>query len=97
MKRPLKFLLVFLLIAAFAMINTASVLPHTHGADTPYHSCWTAHAKHVVISPAEPPMQIGAPVGVVLVAREQTYQLIRSAEFPLQESRGPPVSLVLPR
>ncbi len=50
MRQPFRKLLALGIIAAFLLMATAMVLPHTHDAETAHHACWVCQAKAIGVS-----------------------------------------------
>jgi hypothetical protein len=95
MNTRLKKFSVLLLIAAFAVIGIAAVLPHTHGVHAPHHACWIGQAKQLLVSPADAALPLGAPIGSVPLLSLLVYCLLLAGAVTTQQSRAPPHLLVL--
>ena len=91
MKQTLRFLGIVGLVAAFALMAVAMVLPHSHDADTAQHACWICHSKAVGVSAPEvsPQPAVLHRVSIAVLVARPFFE--SKTSFLLFDSRAPPV------
>ncbi|MDO8730305.1 MAG: hypothetical protein Q7J69_03875 [Candidatus Omnitrophota bacterium] len=79
-------------VAAFLVMATAMVLPHSHDAETAHHVCWICQSKATGVSTPEvsPRPAVLHLISIAAPAARRIFET--QASFLFSEARAPPVS-----
>ena len=91
MKRAMKLLCVAGVVAAFVLMATAMVLPHSHNAETTTaHACWICQSKVVGVSAPETTPRPGVLHLISFAAPAVRRVFEAQASFLFSDARAPP-------
>ncbi len=93
MKRSFRFFLVAGMVAAFAVVTLAAMLPHVHGPNTPHHVCWIGKAQGVGFAPPEIHPEFGPIESSVRTLKVISVRPEEISFRRVQDTRAPPLSL----